>query len=542
MDKFNDILSSTIDRKNNLWDQSWDFHTSFLCLTAATVFTVFFYKHYYSLHALPMPPGPAPLPLIGNLHQLTGNLGEKMNKWHRKYGPLISLRAGQRTIIVIGSYEIAHDLLDKRSATYSSRPKLLLAFEHLSRSMSMAVMPNTKQWQAHRRIVVSLLNSTVTKRYQHLQDIESKQVLHELLESNNFSQSFERYAASLHFTLAYGMRLESAQRPEISEMRYVINCLLDGMKNITMAIVELFPLLDNLPQYVAPWKQFWRDRHNRTISFLLKNLQYARTEQKSSWTWAREATKAQEHVGRMSDAEIAYLVGTMNEGGIETTPSSLRTAIKAILLHPAAMQRAQKEIDDIIGPNRLPTFEDMSQMPYVNALIKEVLRWQPLLPMGVPHSTPTNEEYMGYRIPKGSIILQNNYEMVYGINMCQSPYEFKPERWLESPDLQVFSAFGYGRRKCPGKDLAMNSIFIVISRILWAYTIKPVIRNGHIVEVDAWDIEHHFTSSPLPFEVSFQTRDDHRQRIIELEFNNMEKEAFPILQKVAQNGTTEYLR
>lgn len=527
------MLESSNDISFSLMGSLNSGSASYLYVAVVICLALVFCKYCYPGHALPLPPGPVPLPVIGNLHQLTGSPFEKFEKWHKKYGALISLRAGQRTIIVVGSYEIAHDLLDKQSAVYSSRPELSIASKHLARNMSMALMPSSKQWQTHRRIVVSLLNSAVTKRYQYVQDIESKQVVHELLTSHDFSSSFERYSTSLIFTLAYGIRLEGITRPEISEMRYVLHCLKDGLKNVTMAVVELFPLLDCLPRFLAPWKQFWQERHNRTIQFMLRNLQYALSKQKSSWTWAREVQQALHHAGKSSDAEVAYLVGTMNEAAIESTPITLRVAIKALLLNPAAAKRAQQEIDDIVGPDRLPQFEDVPEMPYMDALIKEVLRWQPVTPLGAPHSTDTDQQYMGYWIPRGSIIMQNYYEMVHDSNICPEPYKFKPERWLEDPDLQVFSPFGYGRRKCPGEYMGRNSLFIVISRILWGYNINHVVRDGQTIEVDEWDIEHHFTSAPAPFEVSFEVRDGRRREIIEREFQGMEKNASRILQEVA---------
>ncbi|KUL85540.1 hypothetical protein ZTR_08063 [Talaromyces verruculosus] len=508
-------------------------NTSFLYAAVVICSALLIYKYCYLGHALPLPPGPVPLPVIGNLHQLTGNPFENFEKWHKKYGPLISLRVGQRTVIVIGSYEIAHDLLDKQSAMYSTRPELHIASKHLAKNMSMALMPGGKKWQTHRRIVVSMLNSAANKRNQYVQDIESKQVLHDLLTSHDFSSSFERYATSLAFTLAYGIRLDSITRPEISEMRFVIHCLLDGLKNVTMAMVELFPLLDHLPQFIAPWKKFWQERHNRTIQFLLQNLLYARSKQKSSWTWAREAQQALDQTGKVSDVQVAYLVGTMNEAAVETTTGTLRTAIKALLMYPTVAKRAQQEIDDIVGSDRLPRFEDLPQMPYMDALIKEVLRWQPVTPLGAPHSTDTDQEYMGYRIPRGAIIMQNFYVMVHDSNICPEPYKFRPERWLENPDLQVFSPFGYGRRKCPGEYMGRNSLFIVVSRILWAYNINYVVRNGKTMKVEEWDIEHHFTSAPAPFEVSFEVRDERRREIIEREFQGMEKDVSRILQEVA---------
>jgi cytochrome P450 len=509
---------------------------SLLYVAVAICSALLFYKYCFPRHTLPLPPGPVPLPVIGNLHQLTtGDPFDKIKQWHQKYGPLISFRVGQRTVIVIGSYKIAHDLLDKQSAVYSSRPEFHIASKHLGRHMFIPVMPYGGKFNAHRRVITSLLTPVMVKRYQYVQDIESKQAVHELLASHDFSLIFERFVTSLQFTLAYGMQLESVERPEISEMMHIAHALVDGVKsNAITSVVELFPVLDRLPQFLAPWKRFWGERYHRTTKFYLRSLGYSRTEHKlSSWTWTREVMSAQQHVGEMSVTEIAHLVGTVNAAGVESTPKTLRTAIKALLVNPTVTQRAQQEIDDVVGSDRLPGFEDRPRMPYIDALIKEIFRWQPLMPLSMPHSTDTDQEYMGYRIPKGSVIMPNNDEMVYDSNICQEPREFKPERWLETPDLQVFGPFGHGRRKCPGEYLAMNSLFIIISRILWGYNIKYAVRDGRTVEVGVWDIDNKFTSAPAPFEAFFEVRDEHRRRIIEQEFSSIEKDVSQILRKVA---------
>ena len=79
----------------------------------------------------------------------------------------------------------------------------------------------------------------------------------------------------------------------------------------------------------------------------------------------------------------------------------------AMALFPEAQRKAQEEIDRVVGTDRLPTFEDRENLPYVDALVKEALRWHPVVPMGVPHVTTEDDIYEGYFIPKGSILLPN---------------------------------------------------------------------------------------------------------------------------------------
>jgi cytochrome P450 len=76
-------------------------------------------------------------------------------------------------------------------------------------------------------------------------------------------------------------------------------------------------------------------------------------------------------------------------------------------LHPEVQTKAQEELDRVLGPNKLPTFEDRSKLPYIDAMVKESLRWHPVAPMGIPHMCTVDDVYEGYRIPKGSLIMAN---------------------------------------------------------------------------------------------------------------------------------------
>ena len=144
---------------------------------------------------------------------------------------------------------------------------------------------------------------------------------------------------------------------------------------------------------------------------------------------------------------------------------------------PEVQRRAQAEIDAVVGRDRLPTFADAPRLPYVRAIIKEILRWRPVLPFGVPHVATDEDWYEGMYIPKGTICIANIWHcnrdrVVFG----DDADEFRPERHLdENGELIPFETnqaehvtFGFGRRICVGKDLATESLFIDTVRILWA--------------------------------------------------------------------------
>ena len=109
----------------------------------------------------------------------------------------------------------------------------------------------------------------------------------------------------------------------------------------------------------------------------------------------------------MSDAQAAYLSGSLLEAGSDTTSSILIGFVQAMMVFPEAQKLARAEIDRVVGKDRLPTMADASSLPYIRGCVKESIRWMPTTPLGVPHSTPQADTYMGYKIPAGATIINN---------------------------------------------------------------------------------------------------------------------------------------
>jgi len=163
---------------------------------------------------------------------------------------------------------------------------------------------------------------------------------------------------------------------------------------------------------------------------------------------------------------------SMYLGGADTTVSALQTFILAMTLYPEVQRRAQAEIDQIVGKSRLPEFSDEDALPYVQAVLREVLRWHPALPLGVPHKVTVSDVYEGYLIPAGSTVIPNAWGMMHNPAVFPEPDRFHPERWL-SPDAPAFpnQAFGFGARQCPGRFLARASMWSNIVGILAAFNV-----------------------------------------------------------------------
>lgn len=145
-----------------------------------------------------------------------------------------------------------------------------------------------------------------------------------------------------------------------------------------------------------------------------------------------------------------------------------------MLLHPSSLLAAQKEIDRVIGADRLPTLSDRSKLPYIDALVKEVLRWHPIVNVNLPHVVMEDDTYDGYLIPKGSIILANIFAFTHSLSTYSSPMLFNPSRFLgPAPEKDPRGVvFGFGRRICVGKELADTSIWVAIAVCCAVFNIK----------------------------------------------------------------------
>ena len=111
----------------------------------------------------------------------------------------------------------------------------------------------------------------------------------------------------------------------------------------------------------------------------------------------------------MSDKEGRWAVGTLLAAGMPTTAAALLSLLLALVLHPEWQAKMQKEIDHVVGSDRLPEFDDMPSLPTLRACMKESLRWHPVTAGGIPHMLEADDVYQGYFIPKGSLIHANQW-------------------------------------------------------------------------------------------------------------------------------------
>ncbi|KAJ2933623.1 hypothetical protein H1R20_g3446, partial [Candolleomyces eurysporus] len=191
--------------------------------------------------------------------------------------------------------------------------------------------------------------------------------------------------------------------------------------------------------------------------------------------------------------------------GAETTGNSGVALLYVLASYPEVQAKAQAEIDAVVGSNRLPLITDRENLPYVHALVKEVSRWYTVLPTGVPHCNSEDDEYDGYFIPKGTVILQNNWAMMHDPDVFEKPFEFIPERYIKDGKIDFSvsdasrAAFGHGRRN--------DALFLLAASLLATHTlVAPKDEKGNIAPMKLSESENQVVSKPLPFKCEVTLR------------------------------------
>ncbi|KAK7418150.1 hypothetical protein QQX98_004125 [Neonectria punicea] len=447
----------------------------------------------------------------------------------KEYGDVVYLQLGPTPTIILGSAQAAWDLLEKRGAVYSSRPRFIMGGELLSGGMRGLMAPYSSYWRRWRKLLHGGFMQRQSETYRPIQSLESKVLMHDLLTNpSDFRTHLERYAASVIVTVTYGRRVEDVTTD------IVVRRNAESMERLTMVnipgkfAVERYPLLKYVPAMLAPWKAQvlqQRDKDIKLYTELLDEVRDKVSKGTAPTCFAKHLLQEQENLG-MTDLEIAYTAGSPFGAGVETSAGSLSSFFLAcVKFGPQFIPRAQEELDRVVGFERLPTFDDLPRLEYVRAIVSETLRWRPVAVLGgTPHASTADNVYKGMFIPKGSTIIAP----LWGIHLNEAdfpePHEFRPERFLEErnyPGTFGHSAFGWGRRICPGMHLGSASVAINIARILWAFEVNPAKgKDGKDIEADIFAFSEGFNSSPLPFPCSITPRSSRQVEVIERDFQD----------------------
>ncbi|RFU30710.1 hypothetical protein B7463_g5630, partial [Scytalidium lignicola] len=443
-----------------------------------------------------MPPGPLPWPILGNTFSLPDTKPWiYFEELALKYkSPLVTVWIGRNPTVWLNDAKSASDLLDKRAATISSRPRMIVFGELSFDQSSLVSMRYGDRFRVHRKLTHMGIGMQQVRNYQHIQSDENKIVLYDLLgDSENYVGHLERYAASVVSIIGFGRRIQQIDDPIITEvialMQHAAELNVPG-KSFPM-LMETFPT--KFPNWMAPWKKGLGAIRGRNFFYAL--AEEAATNPNDIDCYAKQLFREREKYN-LTDLELSSLAGNLFGAGSDTSSSTLITFILACCAFPEFLPKAWEELDGVVGLHREPTFEDEPNLVYVKAVVKEVLRWRSVAILGgQPHAPIQDEMYNGYLIPKNTWIQGNIWAIHRNPENFPDPDRFIPDRYLKDspyyrpfPNERGYMTFGWGRRVCVGQALAEQEVFISIARMLWAFKIQKALdENGKEIPVDIFD-------------------------------------------------------
>ncbi|KAJ6104104.1 hypothetical protein N7523_010424 [Penicillium sp. IBT 18751x] len=473
----------------------------------------------------PLPPGPSPLPVVGNIKDLPPKGEQDWVHWlkHKSaYGPISSITVLGQTIVIVNDSKIALDLLVKKSSIYSSRPRMTFASEMVGWEDGLAFQGYTNRFRAYRKAIQPSFGSeSAVAQFNALQDVEARRFLFRVLKDPvNLLQHIQTEAGAVILNIAYGYRVEPFGRDHLV---HITNEAMDefGQASVPGAwMVDLIPALKYVPSWFpgAGFKRtanLWREHlgriADRPYDFVKQQIEHGKS--KPSYLGNILQTGFPES-GSEKELVAKWTAASLYTGGADTTVSSINCFYLAMALFPDVQRKAQEEIDRVLGPNTLPGIEHRGNLPYVNAMVKEVLRWHPVAPMGLPHMSTADDTYGKYFIPKGSIILANIWAMMHDPEVYPDPMAFQPERYLgetPAPDPHAL-VFGFGRRVCPGRFLADNTLFLSVAQSLAAFNISRARQGG--AEITIPQFEPGVISHASPFQCDIKPRSSELEALI----------------------------
>ncbi|KAF9268871.1 cytochrome P450 [Marasmius fiardii PR-910] len=427
-------------------------------------------------------------------------LWQTFKEWHDVYGPVVSFFLAGKPVIVLNTVEAVWDLLEKCGDIYSSRPRNITANQLLSGGMRGIGMPYGPSWRKWRTLQQSALNLHASLRHRPLQTLETSVLLKDLLDSEEGQHSPPLlrfpFAISVTFSIAYGRRITDLSDNFVLANQKIEQCKCILLITIRIPDVTLDFLNVHLTEHLQRPLQWFRYEIDREKSFAdkvymdaLQTVKMQMAQDTAQHSMATHALQKQEEFG-LGDMEIAYALSAPWSAGVVTTIGTIEVAILAMLHNQDAMKKCQVEIDRVVGRERMPDFNDMDQLPYLQAFTKEAMRWKPLPRTGFPHSVIEDDVYNGMFIPKGSTVWANIAVMMSDPTLFPDPDQFKPERFLDTKDPRLANftiPFGFGRRICPGMHVGLQSVFIVLSRLLWSFDILPIIGSNGKSDIQSLD-------------------------------------------------------
>ncbi|KAJ6570544.1 cytochrome P450 [Mycena vulgaris] len=471
----------------------------------------------------PLPPGPRGFPLVGNLFDMpTGKRWEVFARWGEKWGDIVSVSVLGQNFVMVNSFEVAVELLEKRSRINADRPDSPMAGWLVGWKDIVAFLHYGEHFKQCRRLIHGLVGTPVSlKKLHHIHEHASHKLLKNMLaHPENLEHIIMHTTVALLIRVLYGWSEDENDQPFVETADKAVN---DLYISVGGYFVDVFPFLRHVPGWV-PGAGFQRHAKEWAVTFdAMVDKPYAWIKEQLN-AGNNDSSFVGDHLraGVEDEFTIKWTAASMNAAGPDTTAWTIFAFFKAMTLYPEVLKRAQAEIDAVVGNDRLPLLSDRQKLPFIDAIVLESLRWHPVAPLGFPHRLTEDDHYEGYFLPKGTLVQANVWKFTRDPLIYPIPDAFDPTRFLASetkkPQPSSEFTFGWGRRTCPGRLMALEVLFITYAQAIAVYNFSKPKVNGVVIEPDTGRSEG-IVSRPTAFKCDIKPRNKKALALIMEEIN-----------------------
>ncbi|KAH8959949.1 hypothetical protein BDL97_06G104200 [Sphagnum fallax] len=444
-----------------------------------------------------LPPGPWPWPVVGNLFMLGKSPHTALTRFAEQYGPLVYLRLGSAHTVVASSPALAKEFLKTQDHVFQARPASL-AFKILTNNASMGVISGSALRHVRRICVNELFTTKRLELFQPMRTAEIhamvKDIYMEAQDDKVIDLSFKLASVSTNNTtqtlfrkrcggVGTNQRETRWFKETVDELFhwygvFIIADYIPSLKWVTK-LQGIDASLQALHTKVSTFLQQIIDEHRR-------NPNVVDDDTVKDFVDVLLSMPQEDGTGHLSDDTIQAIITDMLTAGLDTTFTTLEWVMAELLRHPDIMKRAQKELDTIVGTNRLVSESDLQHLPYLQAILKESFRIHPPAPIMVPHRSIQPCQVEGYNLPTNTQLIVNLWAIGRDPNIWEKPLEFDPNRFMQQhPEIDVHGhnfellPFGTGRRACPGRPLGLLFVQIVLANLLQSFdwTLPPNLQQ-----------------------------------------------------------------
>ncbi|XP_036752445.1 cytochrome P450 2B4-like [Manis pentadactyla] len=462
-----------------------------------------------------LPPGPHPLPFVGNLLQMDRRgLLKSFMKLREKYGDVFTVYLGPRPIVMLCGTEALREALVDQAEAFSGRGKIAIV-DPIFKGFGV-IFANGERWKALRRFSLATMRDFgMGKRSieQKIQE-EAQCLIEELRKTQGALKDptlyFHSVTANIICSIVFGERFDykDPRFLRLLDLFYQTFSLISSLSS------QMFELFSNFLKYFPG-----------THRQVYKNLQEINTfighsveEHRRALDPSAPRDFIDTYLLRMDkdkdipDSEFHHknLILTtlaLFFAGTETTSTTLRYGFLIMLKYPHITEKVQKEIDQVIGPHRPPALDDRANMPYTDAVIHEMQRFGDLIPLGVPHTVIKDTYFRGYIIPKDTEVYPILSSALHDPLYFEKPDSFNPDHFLDANGAlkksEAFVPFSIGKRICLGEGIARNELFLFFTTILQHFSVASPVAPK---DIDLTPRESGVGKLPPTYQIRFLPR------------------------------------